>query len=109
MTKENEIGSLILATIGGAHPTFEHALDIFAYHIGEIMTARERVKVYFYGDVVGEYSFKLDGNPRDPNNPEASPHHGDTAFVNGLPIGNRCAARNDYTERCAKVLRTITK
>jgi hypothetical protein len=101
----NEIGEVLLSK---QPPTFDHALDIFAYHIGEIMTARYHVKVYFYGDVIGEYRFKLDGNPRDPNDPEASPHPGDTAFnVEGCPIGNRCAARNDYTKRCADVLRRI--
>ena len=102
----NEIGETLLSK---QPPTFDHALDIFAYHIGEIMTAREHVKVYFYGDVIGEYRFKLDGNPRDPNDPEASPHPGDSAFVDGFCIGNRCAARNDYTKRCAEVLATIAE
>ena len=67
--------AIAIASTGTNDPTFDHALDIFAYHIGEIMTAREHVKVHFYGDVVGEYSFK-----RDSELPAVA---GDSAYVDG--------------------------
>jgi len=82
----------------GTLPTLYHALDIFAYHIGVITSGKEHVRVHFYGDVSGDYEFRSqDGIPSD----------GDGAYVDGLCIGNRCAARNDYTERCAPVLAQI--
>ena len=107
MTKENDENQAIANEIGEAllskqPPTFDHALDIFAYHIGEIMTAREHVKVYFYGDVIGEYRFKQDS--------ELPAVAGDSAYnADGHCIGNRAAARNDYTKRCADVLRRIAE
>ena len=106
MTKENDENQAIANEIGEAllskqPPTFDHALDIFAYHIGEIMTAREHVKVYFYGDVIGEYRFVREAS---------AAWAGDTAYTpDGFCIGNRCQARNDYTERCTEVLRKIAE
>jgi len=82
----------------GDMPTLEHALSIFAYHIGAIMTSTEHVRVHFYGDVTGDYVFKRDAE---------IPGDGDGAYVDGFCIGNRCRARNDYTERCAPVLAQI--
>lgn len=84
------------------NPTFEHACEIFAYHIGEIMRrdAGTHVRVHFYGNVTGDYTFKID--PDDAS-------HGDLAYVNGECIGNRCAARNDYTKRCAPILEQIAR
>lgn len=82
-------------------PTFSHALDIFVYHVGEIMTARAWVRVHFYGGVVGDYSFEMECD---------YPLPGDTARnADGYIFGNRCAARNDYMTRCAPVLAALAK
>ena len=83
-------------------PTFEHALGIFAYHIGEIMTRRpeNRVCVHFYGNVSGEYSFMQDGGESGPGGDTCKDH-------NGVNMGCRSAARNDYTARCMPVLAAI--
>ena len=85
---------------GDAMPTLYRALDIFAYHIGAIMSNPDRVRVHFYGDVTGDYTFKRNA---------VAISDRDGAYVDGLCIGNRCAARNDYAERCAPVLAQIAK
>jgi hypothetical protein len=81
-------------------PTFEHALSIFAYHIGAIMapSPENRVRVHFYGGVSGDYTFIRDNG---------AVSAGDTCEVNGKRFGCRTAARNDYTERCAPILAKI--
>jgi hypothetical protein len=81
-------------------PTFEHALSIFAYHIQEIAREPKRLRVHFYGGVTGDYTFVTVDEPPVPL--------WDQAHVPGKgSIGNRCAARNDYTERCAPILAAI--
>lgn len=81
-------------------PTFEHALSIFAYHIGEIMLQRKHVRVHFYGGITGDYTFVAVDEPPVPL--------WDQAHVPGKGrIGNRVAARNDYMERCAPILEQI--
>lgn len=83
-------------------PTFEHAMGIFAHHIGEIMLQPKRVRVHFYGGVTGDYTFVTVDEPPRPLWDQAH-------LPDGSCIGNRVAARNDYTERCAPILEAIAK
>lgn len=76
--------------------TFEHALEIFSYHIGEIQRAPEKVCLGFYVVPPVQYKFVRDASTEDRN--------WDQAYVEGRCIGNRVAARNDYVRRCASVL-----
>lgn len=87
--------------------TLTHALSVFAYHIGEIMGAHRAVRVHFYGDVVGDYTFDAPDECDTDYTERFGTRSTETARVDGQIIGNRCAARNDYAARCAPVLAAI--
>ena len=78
--------------------TFEHALSIFAYHVACIAKEEQRFGLHFYGNIsVGVTIVRADDSNRD----------WDQFYFDGKLVGNRCAAREEYTRLCAPVLEQI--
>lgn len=82
--------------------TAEHVLCTFAYHCGEIMT-RENLRGFGLAVPNGEgilVSMRI-ARRADPSG-AVSPW--DQVEVNGIAVGNRCAARDAYARLCAPIL-----
>lgn len=86
---------------------FAHALSTFGYQLSVISKAQGRGAVHFYGGV--SMRFDVIRGENDPSLSEETNRDWDQFIVDGMPIGNRCAAREEYVKRCAPVLMRISK
>jgi hypothetical protein len=78
----------------------DHVLSIFAYHVGSIMKDRHLngFGLHVPGGPEVFVTMKIVAYSDDENS------DWDQVEVNGVRVGNRCAARDEYTKLCTPVI-----